>query len=219
MRLILLGPPGAGKGTQGERLARRFGVPRFATGDILRDAVRAQTPVGREARAYMDRGELVPDELVTRIVGEALRREEASGGFILDGFPRTVAQAEALDDVLESVGSRIDAVVYFDVPERELVRRLTGRRVCPRCGATYNLHAGPPKAEGVCDRCGGELVTRSDDDEETVRQRLRVYERSTAPLVDRYRRGGVEFHRVDGLGSVDDVQERLLGRLDAGKTT
>lgn len=219
MRVILLGPPGAGKGTQGERLARHFGVPRFATGDMLREAVRAGTRVGREARAYIDRGELVPDEVVTRIVEEALRREEAAGGFILDGFPRTVAQAEALDRVLESVGSRIDAVVYFDVPERELVRRLTGRRVCPRCGATYNLHEGPPKAEGVCDRCGGELVTRSDDDEETVRQRLRVYERSTAPLVDRYRRAGVEFHRVDGLGSVAEIQERLLGFLDAGKTT
>lgn len=218
MRVILLGPPGAGKGSQGERLARRLGVPRYATGDILREAVRAGSPVGREAQAYMDRGELVPDDLVMRIVAEALRRAEAARGFILDGFPRTVGQADALDEVLREAGTPLDAVVYFDVPERELVRRSTGRRICPSCGATYNVFSSPPKKEGECDRCGAALVTRRDDEEETVRQRLRVYERSTAPLVDRYRGAGVPFHRVDGLGSVDEIQERLWGLLGGQKT-
>lgn len=209
MRVVLLGPPGAGKGTQGELLARRLGVPRYATGDILRAAVRTGTAVGEAAKAYMERGELVPDELVTRIVTEALRGPEAARGFILDGFPRTVVQADALEETLRGPGTPLDAVVYFDVPERELIRRSTGRRVCPSCGATYNAHSSPPRRAGVCDHCGAELVTRVDDDEATVRQRLRVYERSTAPLVDRYRQAGVAFHRLDGLGSVEEVQARL----------
>lgn len=216
MRVVLLGPPGAGKGTQGEALARRLGVPRLATGDILREAVREGTEVGREARRYMDRGELVPDELVTRIIVDALRRNEAARGFVLDGFPRTVAQADALGKELAALGTELDAVVYFDVPERELVRRSTGRRVCPSCGATYNLHSSAPNAAGVCDRCGGALVTRSDDDETTLRHRLRVYEQSTAPLVERYRKSGVPFHRLDGLGSVDEIQARLVDALGIG---
>lgn len=210
MRVVFLGPPGAGKGTQGERLARRLGVPRYATGDILREAVRAETAVGREAKRYMDGGELVPDDVVTRIVAEALRRDEAARGFVLDGFPRTVAQAEALDQELRALGSELDAVAYFDVPERELIRRATGRRVCSSCGATYNLYSDAPKASGLCDRCGGALVARSDDDEETLRRRLRVYEQSTAPLLEWYRARGVPFYRVDGLGSVDEIQARLV---------
>lgn len=216
MRVVLLGPPGAGKGTQGEGLARRLGLPRLATGDILREAVRAETEIGREAQRHMDRGDLVPDEVVTRIVVEALRRPEAARGFVLDGFPRTIAQAQALEDELRSLGTELDAVVYFDVPERELVRRSTGRRICPSCGATYNVYSSPPKTAGVCDHCGGALVTRSDDDEATLRRRLRVYEQSTAPLVDRYRQSGVPFHRLDGLGSVDEIQARLGDVLGIG---
>lgn len=215
MRIILLGPPGAGKGTQGELLARHLGVPTYATGDILREAVRNGTPVGREAQGYMDRGELVPDEVVTRIVTQALERPEASSGFVLDGFPRTTAQAQALDEYLARQGRTLDAVVYFDLPERELILRLTGRRVCPSCGANYNVHASPPRQTESCDRCGAQLVTRSDDDEATVRQRLKVYERSTSPLVDRYRRSQVAFHRLDGLGSVDEIQDRLRATLGA----
>jgi adenylate kinase len=213
MRLILLGPPGAGKGTQGERLARRLGVPRYATGDILREAVRADTRVGREARGYMDRGALVPDELVTAIVLEALAAPAAARGFVLDGFPRNPAQADALDGFLAERGTPLDGVVLLEVPEAELVRRLTGRRVCPSCGATYNVHAEPPRRDEVCDRCGARLETRRDDDEATVRQRLRVYAEQTAPLVERYERSGVPFHRVVGTGSVEEIEERLRRAL------
>lgn len=213
MRVILLGPPGAGKGTQGQRLASHLGVPEYATGEILREAVREATPVGREAQGYMDRGELVPDEVMMRLVTELLERPEAANGFVLDGFPRTVAQAEALDAYLAQRGTPLDAVVHFDVPESELARRLTGRRVCPSCQATYNLHSSPPSRPEVCNRCGSRLVTRSDDEESTVRRRLKVYGRSTAQLVDRYRQAGAAFRRVDGLGSVEEIQTRLRAML------
>ncbi len=213
MNLVLLGPPGSGKGTQGERLAARSGVPKYATGDILRDAVRRGTALGDDAKRYMDAGELVPDEVVLGLVREALATPEATAGFILDGFPRTVAQAEGLQALLEERDAKLDAVVYFDVPEEELIRRLAGRRSCPSCGAVFNVHSDPPAVTGTCDSCGSKLETREDDREETVRNRLRVYHEHTRPLLRWYGEGSV-LREVAALGSVEEVYERLLAVVD-----
>lgn len=204
MRVILLGPPGAGKGTQARDLAREWGVPQIATGDILRQAVAAGTRLGREAKGYMDRGALVPDEVIVGLVAERLGEPDAAAGFILDGFPRTVAQAEALERLLEAAGQALDAVVYFEVSEPELVRRLTGRRVCRECQAAYHTVSAPPRREGTCDRCGGALYQREDDREGTVRTRLEVYARQTAPLLERYRRRDV-LTTVKGEGAIDEI--------------
>jgi adenylate kinase len=187
MRLVFLGPPGAGKGTQARELAAELGVPQIATGDMLREAVARKTPLGLEAKRYMDAGGLVPDEVVIGLVAERLQKLDAARGFILDGFPRTLPQAEGLDRLLKDLGRSIDRVIYFDAGEAELLRRLTGRRSCPRCQATFHVAFAPPKAEGKCDQCGSELVQREDDREATVRKRLEVYARQTAPLLDHYR--------------------------------
>lgn len=209
MKLVLLGPPGSGKGTQGDRLAAQFGVPKYATGDILREAVRRGTPLGSDAKRYMDAGELVPDEVVLGLVHEALIAPEAGEGFILDGFPRTVAQAEGLEGLLEERELGLDAVVYFDVPEEELIKRLAGRRTCPSCGAVFNVHSDPPTVEGICDKCGSELETRKDDREETVRVRLRVYHEHTEPLLRWYGKTAV-LRKLAAVGSVDAVYDELL---------
>jgi adenylate kinase len=187
MRLLFLGPPGAGKGTQARELAAELGVPQVATGDMLREALAQKTPLGLEAKRYMDAGALVPDEVVIGLIAERLREPDAERGFILDGFPRTIPQAEGLDRLLKDLGQGLDRVVYFDVSEPELRRRLTGRRSCPRCQAIFHLVSAPPGVEGRCDRCGSELVQREDDREATVRKRLEVYARQTAPLLDYYR--------------------------------
>ena len=204
MRLIFLGPPGAGKGTQARELAGEWHVPQIATGEMLREAVAAGTPLGREAKRVMDSGGLVPDDVMIGLIAERLRQPDAARGFILDGFPRTIAQAEALDRLLKDLGHSLDAVLYFQVSEPELLRRLTGRRLCRQCQTAYHLVSAPPRRPGVCDRCGGELYQRPDDSEETVRRRLEVYSRQTAPLLDYYGGRG-RLSTIDGEGSVEAI--------------
>lgn len=213
MRLVLLGPPGAGKGTQARRLARERDVPHIATGDMLREAVAAGTPLGLRARQYMEQGALVPDDVIVGLIGERLEQPDAKRGFILDGFPRTLPQAAALDRLLGERGQALDAVVVFDVSEAELLRRLTGRRVCPACQTAYHLASNPPREAGRCDRCGAALVQRDDDTEATVRRRLAVYAEQTAPLLDHYRRRGL-LRTVRGEGPIDGVQAALRAALD-----
>lgn len=205
MKLVLLGPPGAGKGTQAESLARKYSVPHISTGDILREAVREGTELGRKAKGYMDRGELVPDDLVVAMVAGRLGEPDCAGGWILDGFPRSVGQAEALDARL---GDEPYVVAYFDAPEDAVIERLSGRRVCSKCKRNYNARFSPPKNDGVCDGCGGELFQREDDRPETVRARLRTYEEQTASLTDRYESAG-KLVRVDGSGRPDVVAQRI----------
>lgn len=214
MNLIFLGPPGAGKGTQGALIAERCGLERISTGDLLRDAVRRGTPLGQKAKGYMDAGELVPDDVILGLVREVLTREGTGRrGFLLDGFPRTLPQAMALDRLLEELGRPLDAVVVIDVPDDVLVQRLSGRRTCPNCGAVYNIYFEPPKTPGVCDVCGGALVERPDDAAETVRRRLEVYRKQTAPLIDYYERSDSRVHHIDGNRPVDEVQRTILEAL------
>ncbi len=208
MRLVFLGPPGAGKGTQARELGREWGIPQIATGDMLRQAVAANTMLGRDAKGFMDRGQLVSDAVIIGLIAERLAEADAKPGFILDGFPRTLAQAEGLDRLLKNLEQGLDAVVYFDVSQPELLRRLTGRRVCRKCQATYHVVSAPPKREGICDLCGGALYQREDDSEATVRKRLEVFERETAPLLDHYRGRGL-LVTVQGEGGMDEVREAI----------
>ena len=208
MRVAFLGPPGAGKGTQARDLAREWGVLHLATGDMLREAVATGTPLGLEAKRYMDQGALVPDDVIIRMMAERLGAADAARGFILDGFPRTIAQAEALARLLKDLGQSLDTVVYFDVAEPELLRRLTGRRVCRACGHSYHLTSNPPKRAGVCDACGGKLYQRDDDGEATVRNRLEVYRRQTAPLLDYYRQRSL-LGTVAGEGPVATIRDAV----------
>lgn len=214
MNLILLGPPGVGKGTQAKLLIDRFGIPQISTGDILRAAVKELTPMGAKAKGYMDAGALVPDEVVIGIVEERLAQEDCQKGFILDGFPRTVPQADALGQVLSGMGKSIDHVVSLSVDKGELLKRLTGRRTCANCGAGYHVDFAPSKVAGVCDACSGQLVQREDDKEETILNRLSVYEAQTAPLIAYYQAAGV-LRSVDGLGSVEGVQGDILAAIRA----
>lgn len=207
-RLIFLGPPGAGKGTQARELAREWEIPHIATGDMLREARSAGTPLGQEAKAYMDRGALVPDDVIIRLIAERLGQSDAKRGFILDGFPRTIPQAEALDRLLEDLGQHLDGVIFFDVSAPELLRRLTGRRSCPQCQSTYHVVSAPPRRAGICDRCGAALIQREDDREATVRHRLGVYADQTSPLLDYYRRRGV-LTTVSGEGAIDGIRQTI----------
>ena len=211
-----MGTPGAGKGTQAKLLADRFGACHISTGDVLREAVRGGSPLGLEAKRYMDQGALVPDEVVVGATAERLAAPDAARGFILDGFPRTIAQAEALARLLKDAGHALDVVLYFDVSEPELLRRLTGRRVCRACGHTYHLTSSPPKRAGVCDACGGELYQRVDDREATVRTRLEVYRKQTAPLLDYYRERNV-LTTVSGEGSIEEIRDAIRAAVGAAR--
>jgi adenylate kinase len=214
IRVAFLGPPGAGKGTQARELARAWGVPQIATGDMLREAVAAGTALGREAKRYMDQGALVPDDVVVGAMTERLAQPDASRGFILDGFPRTIVQAEALTQMLKELGQDLQDVVYFDVAEAELLRRLTGRRVCRQCGANFHVASAPSARPGVCDRCGGELYQRDDDREATVATRLQVYLRQTAPLLDYYRDRAL-LRPIAGEGAMDRVRAEIQRAVGA----
>ena len=213
MNLILFGAPGAGKGTQGALLAKRFDIPRISTGDLLREAVRQGTALGQQAKRYMDAGELVPDAVILGLVREVLGSELARRGFILDGFPRNVAQAEALDEILHDLERGLEAVAVLDIADELVVKRIAGRRSCPACNAVYNVHYEPPRQAQRCDHCGSALVQRADDLEETVRHRLEVYAAQTEPVLAYYEREGVPILHVDGSQGVDDVQAQLVERL------
>jgi adenylate kinase len=204
MQVVFLGPPGAGKGTQAKLLADRAAVPHIATGDIFRAAVRQGTPLGKQAKEYMDRGALVPDEVTIGIVRERLTAPDCAGGFVLDGFPRTAPQAQSLDSILEGMGRPLQWAVYLVVPERVLLSRSVWRRICPSCGAVYHLQSSPPRRPGVCDACGSALVQRDDDVEATVRERLAVYRSQTEPLVGYYADSG-RLREVDGTRSIEFV--------------
>jgi adenylate kinase len=211
LNLILLGPPGSGKGTQGERLQEDFRLPYYATGDILRAAVKEGTEVGKQAKEYMDRGDLVPDEVIIGVIAERLQGEEAADGFILDGFPRTLPQAEALDDKMKELRREITGVLLIDVPEEEVVRRLGGRRTCEENPShIYHVEFDPPKEEGVCDLDGAKLIVRDDDKPEVIKNRLETYREKTEPLIEYYDERGI-LNRVDGKPSPDEVEERIHG--------
>ncbi len=209
MNLILLGPPGCGKGTQAKILIDTYHIPQISTGDILREAIKKESPLGVEAKTHMDQGSLVPDHLVIKIIEERLKQADCNRGFVLDGFPRTVAQAEALDTTLSEMGSKLEYVFSIEVDDGELIRRLTGRRVCRKCGESYHIEFNPPRQEGLCDSCQGKLYQRDDDKEETIRNRLKVYQDQTSPLINFYRRKDV-LHSMDGVGSIEEIKERLL---------
>ncbi|MEC4688114.1 MAG: adenylate kinase [Nitrospirota bacterium] len=218
MRLVFLGAPGVGKGTQADLMASRFHHPKISTGDILREAVRNKTPLGLEAKACMDRGTLVSDDIVVGIVREKLAEPGCTNGFLLDGFPRTVAQAEALAEMLKTRGQPLDRAINISVSREEVVRRLTGRRSCPKCQAVFHVELAPPQRDGICDRCGGELIQRSDDHKDTVESRLSVYEAQTAPLIAYYREAHV-LSELNGSGPVEAVHHRMVSLLAASGLT
>jgi len=211
LSLIFLGPPGSGKGTQAELFERRFGLKKISTGDLLRDAIRRGTELGKLAKEYINRGELVPDDVVVALVEEVLGK--ISDGYILDGFPRTIEQAKSLDRILEKLGKKLDAAVLFAVPDDEIIRRLSARRICPKCHAVYNLVTKPPKEDEICDVCGTPLEMRDDDKPETVRRRIEVYRKDTEPLVDFYRKKGL-LVEVKAVGNPEEVFEFITNALE-----
>jgi adenylate kinase len=211
--MVLLGPPGVGKGTQASRLETKLNACIVSTGDILRDAMREGTPLGREAESFVTKGRLVPDKLMLSLVGERLTAADCRNGFILDGFPRTLAQADGLQEVLSNRGTPLDFVFYIEVPEDVILKRLVGRRTCKSCGTVYHVDFNRSKREGRCDRCGGELYLREDDKEETIAERLSVYEVETVPLIEYYRRKGLIRH-IDGVGTVTEIERKILSVLE-----
>lgn len=216
MNLILLGPPGAGKGTQAKLLSKKYDIPQISTGDILRTAIKDQTPMGLRAKSFMDSGALVSDEVVVGIVEERLTQADCNKGFILDGFPRTVVQADALKKTLQALGKGIDHVISIVVDENDILERITGRRTCRNCGKGFHLRFDPPKVAGICDECGGELYQRDDDSEVTIRKRLDVYAAQTAPLVAYYGNEAL-LRTVSGTGSIDDIQQKMVQMVEGGK--
>ncbi|MEO5368084.1 MAG: adenylate kinase [Magnetococcus sp. WYHC-3] len=212
MKLIFMGPPGAGKGTQARRICEKYGIPQLSTGDMLRAAVKAGTPVGLKAKAAMEAGALVTDDIVVGIIADRTREADCRGGYLLDGFPRSVPQAEALDAMLKERGESIDTVIDLEADTEALVERITGRSTCAKCGEGYHRTFKAPKVDKVCDKCGGELVQRADDNEATVRNRLAVYAQQTAPLIDYYKKHGA-VHSVDGMQAMDKVFANLCAIL------
>ena len=215
MRLVLLGPPGAGKGTQARMLETQLGAPQVASGDLLRNAVREKSALGIEAKGFMDKGALVPDELVLKLIDARLRERDAQKGFILDGFPRTVSQAETLAKMLDARSEKLDRVIAISVPDEEIIKRISGRRTCRECGAMYHVIYDPPRNLNLCNSCNGELYQRDDDAEDTVRMRLQVYAASTRPLLEHYERLGL-LSAVDGIGRTEEVSGRILSALGRG---
>lgn len=214
MKIIMLGAPGAGKGTQAKQIAGKYGIPHISTGDIFRANIKEGTELGKKAKEYMDQGLLVPDELTCDLVVDRINQEDCKNGFVLDGFPRTIPQAEALDAALTKLGQKMDYAIDVDVPDENIVNRMGGRRACINCGATYHIVSIPPKKEGVCDTCGNELVLRDDDKPETVQKRLNVYHEQTQPLIDYYTKQGI-LKSVDGTQPMEDVFAAIVEILGA----
>ncbi|HJF93350.1 adenylate kinase [Lachnoclostridium sp. An118] len=214
MKIIMLGAPGAGKGTQAKKIAAKYEIPHISTGDIFRANIKNGTELGKKAKTYMDQGLLVPDELVVDLVVDRVNQEDCKNGYVLDGFPRTIPQAEALTDALEKLGQKMDYAIDVDVPDENIVRRMGGRRACVGCGATYHIEYAPTKKEGICDTCGGELILRDDDKPETVQKRLDVYHEQTQPLIDYYTKAGI-LRTVDGTVDIDDVFQAIVDILGA----
>jgi adenylate kinase len=214
MRLVLLGAPGGGKGTHAKKLVDKYGIPQISTGDILRAAVAKGTPLGKEAKSYMDKGELVPDSVVIGLVKERIAQDDCKKGYILDGFPRNTAQAETLDRVLTGMGSPLDTALLIDVDKDVLMKRLTGRRTCKNCQQMYNVYFSPPKKEGTCDKCGGQLFQRDDDKEDTIKKRLDVYDAQTAPLINYYKERRI-LRTVKGIGSIDEIFRNVCAILES----
>lgn len=212
MNIMLFGAPGAGKGTQAKYIIDKYGIPQISTGDILRAAITAGTPMGMEAKKYMDEGKLVPDSTIIGIIKERLSQEDCKKGFILDGFPRTLAQAEALEELMKEMGISLDKVISLNVPDELIVDRITGRQVCSKCGASFHREFNPPKVEGICDFCGGELITRKDDTKETVTKRLEAYHDQTAPLFNFYKTRDV-LVELDGTKEIDEIKNEIFSIL------
>ena len=214
MKIIMLGAPGAGKGTQAKLIAEKYNIPHISTGDIFRANIKEGTELGKEAKQYMDKGQLVPDELTVRILLDRVPKEDCKNGYVLDGFPRTIPQAEVLDTEVAKLGDKIDFAIDVDVPDENIIKRMSGRRSCPGCGRTYHIVHIPPKKEGICDDCGKELVLRDDDKPETVKSRLDVYHKQTQPLIDYYSKQNI-LRTVDGTKDMDDVFTAITAFLEA----
>ena len=214
MKIIMLGAPGAGKGTQAKKIAAKYGIPHISTGDIFRANIKNGTELGKKAKTYMDQGLLVPDELVVDLVVDRVNQDDCTSGYVLDGFPRTIPQAEALTEALEKMGQKVDFAIDVNVPDENIVKRMCGRRACVTCGATYHMVYAPTKKEGICDTCGGELILRDDDKPETVQKRLNVYHDQTQPLIDYYTKQGI-LRTVDGTVDIDDVFRAITEFLGA----
>ena len=214
MKIIMLGAPGAGKGTQAKLIAEKYGIPHISTGDIFRANIKEGTELGKEAKEYMDKGQLVPDELTVRILLDRVSKDDCANGYVLDGFPRTIPQAEVLDNEVAKLGDKIDFAIDVEVPDEDIIRRMGGRRACLKCGATYHVEHIPPKKEGICDTCGSELVLRDDDKPETVKNRLNVYHKQTQPLIDHYSKQNI-LRTVDGTQDMNAVFDSIVKLLEA----
>ncbi len=214
MKIIMLGAPGAGKGTQAQMIAEKFNIPHISTGDIFRANIKNGTELGKKAKEFMDKGQLVPDELTVELLLDRVAKEDCKDGYVLDGFPRTIPQADVLTNELDKLGDYVDYAINVDVPDENIVRRMSGRRACLKCGATYHIEHIPPKQEGICDKCGSELVQRDDDKPETVNNRLSVYHEQTQPLIDYYTKAGI-LKTVDGTKDMNDVFNAIVDILEA----